>query len=84
MSMHATVDTRSPTMTLTSASTIRAVDQLVQTADEHTVEALLQVFLTRRRAVRQARREEAAEQARREHELLMQHALLGAGLTHLR
>lgn len=56
----------------------------MQTVDEQTVEALLQSFLARRRAVRQARRELAAEQAHREHELLVQRTVLGAGLTHLR
>ena len=82
MSMHATIDTRSPTVPLHTTTT--TLEQLVQTGDEHTVEALLQSFLARRRAVRQARREQVAEQARREHELLMQRTVLGAGLTHLR
>lgn len=84
MSMHATVDTRSPTLPLHSTSATRTLDQLMQTVDEQTVEALLQSFLARRRAVRQARRELAAEQAHREHELLVQRTVLGAGLTHLR
>lgn len=58
--------------------------RLEQFADEAAVETLLTSFLARRRAMRQARREQAVRQARHEHEVQMQQALLGTGLTHLR
>lgn len=70
----------------TSTSTVlteRALHQLEQAADEHTVDTVLRSVLARRRAVRDARREHAAAQARREHELFMQRTLLRAGLVHL-
>lgn len=86
MSVHATVDTRSPTTiadtdTHTTDHTLRRLEQVT---DEYAVDALLQSFLARRRAVRQACREQAAEQVRREHELLVHRTVLAAGLTHLR
>lgn len=103
MSVHLTLDTRSPTTTtrtirtsedttstidtLTSRESSRAdtsLSRLEQVADDHAVDALLRGFLARRRAVRQARREQAIQQARHEHELLTQRALLGTGLSHLR
>lgn len=87
MSLNATIDTRSPTITLTTAAAVttdRSLRQLEQLADDRTVDVLLQRFLARRRAVRRARRELAAEQARREHDQLVQRTLLGSGLIHLR
>lgn len=73
--------------TLASHESSRAdtsLRRLEQVADETAVDALLRSFLARRRAVRQARREQAIRQARHEHELLVQRALLGTGLSHLR
>ena len=87
MTMHATLDTRSPTTTLTTTAALttdRSLCQLEQIADDRTVDVLLQRFLARRRAVRQARRELAAEQARGEHDQLVQRSLLASGLIHLR
>lgn len=89
MSLHATLDTRSPTTststsTLDEAVTDRSLRQLEQVTDEFAVETRMRSFLARRRAVRQARREQAAAQARHEHELLVQRALHGSGLAHLR
>ncbi|ATG52227.1 hypothetical protein CFK38_12350 [Brachybacterium vulturis] len=92
MSLHATFETLDQNTTSTTATgttfdpTIadRSLRQLEQVTDEHAVDALLRDFLVRRRAVRQARRELAAQQARQEHELLVQRALLGTGLAHLR
>lgn len=107
MSLHATLDTRSPTTTRTtdtSENTTSTIDaspidtitrressradtslrRLEQVADEDAVDTLLKGFLARHRAVREARRQQAAQQARHEHELLVQRALLGTGLAHLR
>ncbi|MGO1226493.1 MULTISPECIES: hypothetical protein [unclassified Brachybacterium] len=102
MSLHTTLDTRSPTTihtTDTSENTTSPIDTLTrressradtslrrleQVADEDAVDTLLKGFLARRRAVREARRQQAAQQARHEHELLVQRALLGTGLSHLR
>ena len=70
--------------TTTAATTERTLRRLEQLADDRAFESQLQSFLARRRAVRQARLEQAAEAARHEHELLVQSALLEAGLTHLR
>jgi hypothetical protein len=83
VSQRTTLDTRSPT-TSTSTSTDRTLWALAQVTDERTVETLLQGFLTRRRAVRRARREQAAAQARHEHEMLVQRAMIGSGLANLR
>ena len=84
-----TRDTPASTSTSTSTSTSsvlteRTLHQLEQAADEHTVDTVLRSVLARRRAVRDARREHAAAQARREHELFMQRTLLRTGLVHLR
>lgn len=100
MSQSAAVDTRretaarapdvpeDTTMTILTAQESSRADaglrRLEQVADEAAVETLLAGFLARRRAVRQARREQAVRQARHEHELHVQRALLGTGLTHLR
>lgn len=67
---------------LTSSDT--ALSRLERLPDEVAVDSLLTSFLARRRAVRRARREIAIQQARHEHELLMQRALLGTCLAHLR
>lgn len=81
MSAHVLHDVqRSPT-TVTTERTLRRLEQL---ADDRAVDALLRSFLARRRAVRQARSEQAALRARREHEQLVQRTLLDAGLAHLR
>ena len=59
MTMHATLDTRSPTTTLTTTAALttdRSLRQLEQIADDRTVDVLLERFLARSRAVRQARR----------------------------
>lgn len=93
MSTRTLLDTRSPTTTTTPADepvlTEGGLRRLAQLADElavddRDIDALLRELLTRRRAVRQALREQAAAQARREHEELVQRALLGTGLAHLR
>lgn len=67
---------------LTSSDT--ALGRLERLPDEVAVDSLLTSFLARRRAVRRARREIAVRQARHEHEMFMQRALLGTGLAHLR
>lgn len=105
MSLHPTLDPRSPTITETTETTETREDitvtidtlsrressradtslrRLEQVADEDAVDTLLKGFLARRRAVREARRQLAIQQARHEHELLRQRALLGSGLVHLR
>ncbi|ASK66924.1 hypothetical protein CFK39_15165 [Brachybacterium avium] len=90
MSPRTALETRSPTVTRTTATAFeptiadRSLRRLEHAGDDHAVDALLRRFLARRRAVRQARRELAARQARHEHELLTQRALLGTGLSHLR
>lgn len=83
--------THPPTPTITDTALVRetrradsALSRLDQLADESTVDSLLTRVLARRRAVRRARRLLAVEQARQEHELQMQRALLGTGLAHLR
>lgn len=78
--------------TLTSPASLTSTDPVVhridrfadEVADEVAVETLLAKHLARRRALRRARRELAVQQARQEHELLIQRTLFGAGLTHLR
>lgn len=74
--------------TLTSptpvTSTNTALQRLDRFADEAAVDSLLTSFLARRRALRRARQQHAVQQARHEHEMLQQRALLGAGLIHLR
>lgn len=62
-------------------TTLRRLDQL---SDDQAVDGLLMRLLARRRARRHALRLLAVQQARQEHELQMQRALLGTGLTHLR
>ncbi|HEX7352762.1 hypothetical protein [Brachybacterium sp.] len=71
----------SPTPLTSTASVLHRLDRF---PDEVAVDTLLTSFLARRRALRRARKELAVQQARQEHEMLHQHALLGAGLTHLR
>ena len=61
-----------------------SLHRLAQCVDESAVESVLRSILARRRAVRQARREQASRQARHENELHVQRALLGSGLSHLR
>ena len=78
MSVHPVL--RTPQHT-TAERTLRRLEQL---SDDHALDALLRSVLARRRAVRQARREQAIDAARHEHELVGQGALLQAGLAHLR
>lgn len=95
MSPHTTLHPRSPTTSAAAETTrgpsrrdddLRRLTQSVEelAADERSVDSLLTQLLARRRAVRQALREQAAAQARRENEQAMQRALLGTGLSHLR
>ncbi len=60
------------------------VDRLDRLTDEIAVDTLLTSILTRRRALRRARRQLAAEQARQEYERFLERTLLGAGVSHLR
>ncbi|WP_394214722.1 hypothetical protein [Brachybacterium vulturis] len=83
----ATASTRAARDTVASRGSSGAdtgLRRLEQLSDADALETALTRFLARRRAVRRARRELAVRQARQEHELLMQQALLGTGLSHLR
>jgi len=83
MSTRTTVDPRSPTTTVLEARQSASAGVSPQ-ADQRALDAQLRAHLARRRAVRLARREAAAAQARLENERAMQRALLGAGLAQLR